>query len=238
MTQNVSDLMRKCVKKQWIIRDILPEGLSVLSGKPFIGKSWLALNIVVAVSNGWTVLNRKVERKPVYYFSLLNDERRLQSRLKKIIGNRTLEYDFIYNLSADTSSFFQILDVWMRNIKGERPLIVVDTLDILLCGKTKKVDFPLRALDFSLEHNASILLLTNKYLHKNDCSKLFSNIMDSAIIDTSLMLERKRLTTNADLLINNRYLGKLVYKVRFNETTFLWDLITKTPEKIKELQLV
>jgi hypothetical protein len=33
---------------KWIVPDILPEGLTLLAGKPKLGKSWLALDIAVA----------------------------------------------------------------------------------------------------------------------------------------------------------------------------------------------
>lgn len=40
----------------WIVPDILPEGLALLCGKPKLGKSWLALDMACAVAVGSTVL--------------------------------------------------------------------------------------------------------------------------------------------------------------------------------------
>ncbi len=39
---------------KWIVPDILPEGLTLLAGKPKLGKSWLALDAAIAVaSDDW-----------------------------------------------------------------------------------------------------------------------------------------------------------------------------------------
>src|SRR5579859_4795286 len=37
---------------EWIIDDVLPTGLAILAGKSKIGKSWLAMDISVAVARG------------------------------------------------------------------------------------------------------------------------------------------------------------------------------------------
>ena len=50
---------------KWIVPGILPEGLTLLAGKPKLGKSWLALDIAVAVASGGSVLGRECEPGPV-----------------------------------------------------------------------------------------------------------------------------------------------------------------------------
>ena len=43
---------------KWIVKDLLPEGLAIIAGKPKVGKSWLALNVALAVSLGGRVLGQ------------------------------------------------------------------------------------------------------------------------------------------------------------------------------------
>ena len=43
---------------QWLIEGLLPEGLSVLSGAPKIGKSWLSLQIALAVTTASPLFGR------------------------------------------------------------------------------------------------------------------------------------------------------------------------------------
>ena len=49
-------LARQLPPIQWAIPDILPEGLTLLAGKPKLGKSWLALAMALAVAAGGVAL--------------------------------------------------------------------------------------------------------------------------------------------------------------------------------------
>lgn len=37
---------------KWIVPDVLPEGATILAGRPKLGKSWMALEIALAVARG------------------------------------------------------------------------------------------------------------------------------------------------------------------------------------------
>jgi hypothetical protein len=75
---------------QWVIEGILPEGSYMLSARPKVGKSWLALQICVGVAYGEPVLSREVKPGIAIYLALEDNHRRLQSRLRKL---RPLGYD-------------------------------------------------------------------------------------------------------------------------------------------------
>jgi hypothetical protein len=69
---------------RWVINGILPEGSYLLSARPKVGKSWLALQICLGVAYGESVLGRNVEQGKAIYLALEDNERRLQSRLKQL----------------------------------------------------------------------------------------------------------------------------------------------------------
>jgi len=71
----------------WIVPGLLPAGLSLLAGKPKIGKSWLTLAIAVGVSNGTQVLDRSVGAQGVLYLALEDNEQRLKTRLLELLGD-------------------------------------------------------------------------------------------------------------------------------------------------------
>jgi RecA-family ATPase len=50
-------LARQLPPIQWAIPEILPEGLTLLAGKPKLGKSWLALAMALAVASGGVALS-------------------------------------------------------------------------------------------------------------------------------------------------------------------------------------
>jgi RecA-family ATPase len=71
-----------------ILSRLIPEGVTILAGKPKIGKSWLQLDIGLAVAGNRFVLGQE---KPVQgdslYLALEDNQRRLKSRLDKILQN-------------------------------------------------------------------------------------------------------------------------------------------------------
>lgn len=64
----------------WAVPDLIPEGVTILSGKPKIGKSWLMLNIAIAVASGGMALGKtKCEQGKVLYAANEDNQRRLKN---------------------------------------------------------------------------------------------------------------------------------------------------------------
>ena len=56
-TLTAADLMAaELPEVRWIVPAILPEGVTILGGKPKMGKSWLALGLGVSVASGGVAL--------------------------------------------------------------------------------------------------------------------------------------------------------------------------------------
>lgn len=64
-----------------LIEGIMPPGAFFIYGKPKIGKSWLALQIALAVSTGGKVFDRPARKGKVLYLALEDGERRLKRRM-------------------------------------------------------------------------------------------------------------------------------------------------------------
>jgi predicted transcriptional regulator len=72
---------------KWVVPGYVPEGFTLLSGRPKIGKSWLNLDIALGVARGSTCLGSiQCERGDVLYLALEDNERRLKSRIDKLTG--------------------------------------------------------------------------------------------------------------------------------------------------------
>jgi hypothetical protein len=71
----------------WVLNDFLPEGMSMLAGKPKLGKSWLMLLIAIAVARGGWALDKKCIEGDVLYAALEDNERRLKGRMQKLVGD-------------------------------------------------------------------------------------------------------------------------------------------------------
>lgn len=95
-----SHLLRPPPEKRWFtaaelgvlkfepVREIIPgfivQGLTILGGRPKLGKSWLLLNACVAVAEGGHGLGAQCPPGDVFYAALEDTQRRLQSRLFKL----------------------------------------------------------------------------------------------------------------------------------------------------------
>jgi len=85
---NMGALMRAHFPEpQWVIPGLIQPGLTVLAGKPKIGKSWLGLDMCVAVAGGGTLLDHtRASQGRALYLALEDTERRLQERSGKLLA--------------------------------------------------------------------------------------------------------------------------------------------------------
>ena len=75
----------------WAIPDILTEGLTIFAGPSKIGKSWMVLDWSIAIACGGKALGSiDVERNPVLYCALEDNDRRLDQRLKILLPDGTI----------------------------------------------------------------------------------------------------------------------------------------------------
>jgi hypothetical protein len=71
---------------KWIVPGYICEGTTIFAGRPKIGKSWLVLDAAIAVATGGTCLGGiKCEQGDVLYLALEDNERRLKSRLDRLM---------------------------------------------------------------------------------------------------------------------------------------------------------
>ncbi len=79
-----ADLVRmEFPEPDWIVPGILPAGLTILAGPPKKGKSWMALELALAVAAGGFFLGRKALQGRVLYVALEDSARRLKARILK-----------------------------------------------------------------------------------------------------------------------------------------------------------
>ena len=77
---------------KWAVPNMIPEGLTLLVGRPKMGKSWLSLSLAIEVASGGRALGSiPVKQGKVVYFALEDNERRLQARCASLIDDRAIE---------------------------------------------------------------------------------------------------------------------------------------------------
>ena len=122
----------------WVVPTLLPVGLTLLAGKPKVGKSWLALQLVAAVGTGGCFLGYRVPRGKCLYLALEDSLRRLQTRMKLQDWPADADVDFM--VAAGASQMLPLNKgnnaAALARLIAERgyKLIVIDTLSRALSG--------------------------------------------------------------------------------------------------------
>jgi hypothetical protein len=80
---SMADLQKKSFKEPtWIIPHVLPAGNILLAARPKMRKTFLALQLAIAVCGGRKFLDWKCNQGDVLFLGLEDNERRLKSRIK------------------------------------------------------------------------------------------------------------------------------------------------------------
>jgi hypothetical protein len=72
---------------EFAVAGVIPQGLSILAARPKAGKSWLALQVAIAIAGGYRCLGDiPVRKAPVLYLALEDTRRRLKKRAGQILA--------------------------------------------------------------------------------------------------------------------------------------------------------
>jgi hypothetical protein len=125
----LDELLQKSLPPlRWIVPGLIPEGVTLLAGRPKSGKSYLALQIAVALGEGAPVLGEiACEPCEVLYIALEDGERRLQGRALKLRGPRAKGVHIATKWPRIGSGAVEALDHWLDRLRPVK-LVVVDTL--------------------------------------------------------------------------------------------------------------
>jgi len=133
ITQNAANLLKRhFAEVRYVIPGYIAEGCTILAGKPKIGKSWFVLDggLAVAGGNSGRMFGRRTEQGNVLYLALEDNERRLKSRIKKVLGPlETGPERFEYRTEwprADQGGL-EAIEVWIKSVP-KATLIIVDVL--------------------------------------------------------------------------------------------------------------
>lgn len=131
---NTNDLMAKEFEPiRWIVPGYLPEGFSVLAGRQKLGKTWLAIDIALAVASGGMSMGAiEVEAGDVLYLDLENGERRVQRRVDAIYPDPRSRPDlsrleWVTDAPALDKGLIDALEDWRLSVANPR-LVVIDVL--------------------------------------------------------------------------------------------------------------
>lgn len=83
--RTVADLQRKEFKEiKWVVQDVIPTGNIMLAARPKMRKTWLALQLAMAISEGGKFLDYQCNKGDVLFLGLEDNERRMQNRIRTL----------------------------------------------------------------------------------------------------------------------------------------------------------
>lgn len=111
---------------------ILVEGTCILSAKPKLGKSWLALALCLAVANGEDFLGYKTKKCSSLYLDLETSEALQQKRLRKALAGRPVPKNFYLETETDplNDGFVEQIESYMEQ-DPDIGVVVIDVFQII-----------------------------------------------------------------------------------------------------------
>lgn len=240
-TFTVADLMKKELPPlEEIIPRILPEGLTVLSGKPKTGKSYLVMEWALAIAQGGYAMGdpeKKLKCKPgsVLYLALEGNERLLKERLRLLGRHFERETAAVTNLEIalrakvlDKGGYEQI-ENWIETHPDAR-LAIIDTyqkVKPMKRGNTDDYDAAVETLgrlqEIANEKHIAILIVHHNTKAKTDDD--FDAILGTtgirATTDTNIVLNRTRGGDDSEITVlsieSRQGIPEGRYAYRFNE---------------------
>ncbi|HQN23283.1 MAG TPA: AAA family ATPase, partial [Thermotogota bacterium] len=197
----VSELMTRTFEDaRWIINGLIPEGLTLIVGKPKIGKSWFVLESAIRAAQGKQFIGYETEKSKVLYYALEDSERRLNNRIGKLGGIKDAE-NFFYSCTLEPLTAGG-LDRIRENLDEGFRLIIIDTYArIKAATKRDAYAEETQALaglqGLALAYQSAIILI--HHARKNaDSADLYDQVLGSTALtgtaDATIILQRDRKT--------------------------------------------
>jgi len=114
--------------QRFAVPELVPEGLSILAGAPKLGKSWMALEMALAVASGGRFLGAlPVEQGPALVLALEDGQRRLRDRMEMLLGPGEPFPRDLHVWLDKPSRLLDELDEHLAD-EPETRLVIIDTL--------------------------------------------------------------------------------------------------------------
>ena len=110
-----------------LVDGIIPKGMTVLAGSSKIGKSWMALDLAIAIASGGEFLGRRVRQAGVLYLCLEDTEHRVRDRMYQLCNEAPPNLYFSTTSDRLGNGFTRDVVEMLRK-HPDIELIIIDTL--------------------------------------------------------------------------------------------------------------
>ena len=218
----------------YVVPELIPEGLSLVAGKPKIGKSWLALDLCLAVAGDRFCLgDKKPNQGDVLFLALEDNPRRLQKRIGKLL--KTFGETWPARLTLATSwrrldkGGVEDIGEWIDSVADGR-LVIVDTLAgvrPVRATQSYAEDYETLAALHRLANDRGVAILVLHHTRKMEADDPIDTVSGtlglSGCADTILVLARSSKGTT--LYVRGRDVEEAEHAVTFDRDTCRWTIM-------------
>ena len=221
---------------KWAVPGVLSEGVNLLCGPPKVGKSWMSLALGLDVAMGGKAFGAiQVDAGPVLYLALEDTARRLQNRLRKVLGVRAAPAGLTLAtecpplpqggdqaiaawLDRNRNARMVIIDVFAKLRGNSAPGASAYDADYAAVGRAKRV-----ADDYGV---AFVLVHHVRKAGSDDFLTEVSGTNGLAgAADATLVLKRARNQGDGVLHVTGRDVDEAEYALTFNPDNGAWTML-------------
>lgn len=220
----------------YTVPGFITPGLTILAGRPKLGKSWLAFGLADAVARGGYAMGKvKVDPGPVLYLALEDTLLRLQKRLLMLLNGGGASPDLEVGTECPPldQGGLEAIEEWIKSRPGAR-MVIIDTWAKVRPERKRDqgiyegdyaASAPLKALGD--KHGVAIVVV--HHTRKMEAADWLDSVSGSTGLtgaaDTIMVLTRKRGETDATLGVTGRDIDEAEKAIRFDKHTGMWELL-------------
>lgn len=233
--------LKKFEPIRYVVPGYIAEGCTLMAGRPKIGKSWLMLEMGLAVAMGGTCLgNIPCERGDVLYLALEDNERRLQKRIDKLLEScAEWPENFYYATECPRANEggIDVIRNWIESVEHPR-LVIVDVLAMFKPARGGKENMyeadynAIKALQtLASQHRVAIVVVHHTRKGGSDVDpfeKVSGTLGLSGAADTTIVLDRD--SNGATIYGRGRDIEEIESAVEFDKENCRWFMIGPAQE--------
>lgn len=225
---------------RYFLAGYIPEGATILAGKPKVGKSWLLLDLALAATNDrYTLGTIKPMQGDVLYLALEDNLRRLKKRIAKLLDPEMKCSDrlkFITEWRRADQGGLEDIEAWCSSAASPA-CVLVDTLEKfrpLRSGKAEAYSSDYAAISGlqKIAGKFGIAIVIAHHLRKMEADDAFDTVSGTlgltGAADTILILKRQG--DAVTLYARGRDIEEKESAVQFNRHTCRWTILGDAAE--------
>ena len=228
----------------WIVRDVLPTGLAMLCAPSKIGKSWMMMQLGLAVAEGKEFLDFKTNECGVLYYALEDSKARLKDRLNKMLKGKRAPMNLRFVTQADTvdGGLLEKIEEELKTFPGIK-LIIIDTLqkvrgkairnESMYSGDYREMG---KLKEYADSHKVCMLFVHHlrKMLDETDVFNMISGstALMGAADSIFIISKKKRNDENANLSMTGRDIQQSDLVIAFSKVDYKW-VVEGTAEEVE-----